>query len=41
MPVFGWWLTDFSGVTVFLLRLLLALTGIICVWPKNKIADVL
>lgn len=41
MPVFGWWLTDFSGATVFLLRLLLALTGVICVWPKNKIADVL
>jgi hypothetical protein len=41
MPVFGWWLADFSGTTIFALRLLLALAGAICLWPKNKIAETL
>jgi len=39
MPVFGWWLTDFSGGTVFALRLLLAMAGVICLWPKNNFAN--
>ena len=36
MPVFGWWLANFSGGAVFTLRLLLALAGTICLWPQIK-----
>ena len=39
MPVFGWWLTEFSGGTVFALRLLLSIAGGICLWPKNNFAN--
>ena len=34
MPVFGWWLADFSGATVLILRLLLAIAGIIGLGTK-------
>ena len=36
MPVFGWWLANFSGGAVFTLRLLLALAGTIFLWPQIK-----
>ena len=36
MPVFGWWLANFSGGVVLALRLALALAGTICLWPKIK-----
>lgn len=37
MPVFGWWLANFSGGTIFAFRLLLALAGAFCLWPKKII----
>ena len=39
MPVLGWWLANFSGSLVLVLRLALALVGIIFLWPKIKMQN--
>ena len=36
MPIFGWWLADFSAGTVFILRLALALASCLSIWLIKK-----
>jgi len=36
MPIFGWWLADYSAGTVFIFRLALALAGCLSIWLIKK-----